>query len=72
MHKKIQQSGEIIENPYLHYQKIWTVGMLLSSNKILAMKTKNKDNSKSNFSGQSTINVNKTGAINVGAALCQR
>jgi len=46
--------------------------MLLSSNKILAIKTKNKDNSKSNFSGQSTINVNKTGAINVGAALCQR
>lgn len=46
--------------------------MLLSSNKVLAIKTKNKDNNKNNCSGQSTINVNKTCAINVGAALCQR
>lgn len=55
--------------------------MLLSSDKILAIKTKTKGDNKNNFSGPSTINVKtkqktpnkqKTGAINVGAALCQR
>ena len=68
MHKKVQQSGEIKEDPDLHSQKIWTVGMLLSSSKI-----KNKDDIKNNFSGPSTINVKKKNQKStVDAALCQR
>lgn len=46
-----------MENPDLCSQKIWTVRMLLSSDKSLAIKTKTKGDNKNNFSGPSTINV---------------
>lgn len=65
---KIQQK-EIIENPEPHYQKIWTLRMSSGQIRVsIIIKSNINDNS---FS-QSTINFNKTGAIDVVAALCQR
>lgn len=45
--------------------------MSLGSHKILTSENINKSNKNDHFSGQSTITFNKTGAINVSAALAK-